>query len=66
MIQYFDETELWYLLYNLVEAGTIFEKYNKKIGDIHPNNCLLNEVGQMKVISTFSIPGEITNFEKIV
>jgi hypothetical protein len=66
MIQYFDETELWYLLYNLVEAGTILEKYNKKIGDIHPNNCLLNEVGQMKVISTFSIPGEITNFEKIV
>jgi hypothetical protein len=66
MNQYFEETELWYLLYNLIEAGSIFEKKNRKMGDFHPNNCLLNENGQMKIIATCSLPDEVTNYDKII
>jgi hypothetical protein len=40
----------------LIEAATVFEKKNKKLGDIHPSNCLLNENGQFKIISSLSMP----------
>lgn len=62
----FLETEMWYLLYNFIRAGNKFEKINKKIGDMRPNNVIINDDGQIKVISTCSIPGETTNFEKVV
>lgn len=62
--RYFLETELWYLLYNMIRAGSKFEKYHSKVGDIHPNSILINNDGLVKLISTNSFPGEQTNFDK--
>ena len=53
----FLETEIWYLLYNIVRAGSKFEQHKKKIGNVHPINILINESGQIKIISTVSLPG---------
>jgi hypothetical protein len=64
--RYFMETELWYLLYTLIRAGSKFEKYHAKIGDVHPTNILINNDGLVKVISTCSLPREETNFDKLV
>ena len=38
----FLETEVWYLLYNIVRAGSKFEHLKKKIGNVHPMNILIN------------------------
>lgn len=50
----------------MVRAGTKFEKIKQKIGDVHPYNVLINDDGQIKLISKCSIPGELTNFDKAV
>lgn len=62
----FLETEVWYLLYNIVRAGSKFEHLKKKIGNVHPQNILINESGQIKIISTVSLPGEITNYDYLL
>ena len=62
----FLETEVWYLLYNIVRAGNKFELLKKKIGNIHPRNILINESGQIKIISAVSLPGELNNFEALL
>jgi serine/threonine protein kinase len=62
----FLETEVWYLLYNIVRAGSKFEHLKKKIGNVHPMNILINESGQIKIISTVSIPGELDNYELLL
>ena len=64
--RYFLETEMWYLLYNIVRAGHKFEKVKKKVGDVSPNNILINDDGQIKVLSTVSLPNELNNFQKLV
>lgn len=38
----FYETELWYLLYNILEAAFLMEPLGKRIGDVHPSNIVLN------------------------
>ena len=55
---------MWYLLYNMVRAGSKFESYHQKIGDLHPSSILINDDGLIKIISTCSFPGEETNFDK--
>lgn len=62
----FLETEIWYLLYNMIRAGNKFELSKKKIGNVHPDNILINENGQIKIISTCSFPGELDNYEKLI
>ena len=62
----FLETELWYLLYNLVRAGAKFERSHSKVGDVHPRNILINNDGLIKVMSTLSLPSETTNYEKYI
>jgi hypothetical protein len=62
----FLETEVWYLLYNIVRAGSKFEHLKKKIGNIHPSNILINESGQIKIISTVSLPGELNNYDTLL
>ncbi len=32
---------------------------------MHPNNILINEDGQIKIIATCSIPGELDNFNAL-
>lgn len=60
------DTEMWYLLYNMIRAGNKFEKLKKKIGDINPHNVVINDDGQIKVVSTCSLPNELDNFQKVV
>jgi hypothetical protein len=62
----FLETEIWYLLYNIVRAGHKFEHLRRKIGNVVPNNILINESGQIKVISTCSLPGELNNYDALL
>lgn len=47
----------------MIRAGNKFERIKKKIGNMHPNNILINDDGQIKIIATCSVPGEIDNFE---
>lgn len=62
----FLETEVWYLLYNIVRAGSKFEHLKKKIGNVHPQNILINESGQIKIISTVSLPNEPSNYDYLI
>jgi serine/threonine protein kinase len=62
----FLETEVWYLLYNIVRAGQKFEHLRRKIGNVHPSNILINESGQIKIISTCSLPGEQNNYDTLL
>lgn len=64
MGKYFEEEELWYLLYSLVGCAKDFQKVEKKIGDVRPHNVFINEEGQIKIANVFSWPYEKTNFEK--
>jgi hypothetical protein len=48
---------MWYLLYNIARAGKEYEKHDRKIGDIQPGNIVINEDGQIKIISVDSWPG---------
>lgn len=34
--KYFEEAELWYLVYTLIEAGHQFHVIGKKVGDVRP------------------------------
>lgn len=40
---YFEELELWYLIYSLVSASHHFRSINSKIGDVRPQNIFINE-----------------------
>lgn len=48
---------MWYLLYSMVRAASKFEKNKSKIGDVHPFNVLINDDGQIKLLSVCSMPG---------
>ena len=50
----------------MVRAANKFERIKSKIGDVHPANILINDDGQVKMISTCSLPNEQNNFEKAV
>lgn len=49
-----------------MRAGNKFELLKKKIGNIHPRNILINESGQIKIISSISLPGELNNYEALL
>jgi len=38
----FTETEIWYLLYNILRLSNKFEQMKRKIGNVHPGNVLIN------------------------
>lgn len=50
----------------MIRAGSKFEKYHTKIGDVHTSNILINNDGLVKLVSTCSFPKEETNFDKIL
>jgi hypothetical protein len=56
MNKYFEEEELWYLLYSLVGCAKDFSKIDRKIGDIRPHSIFINEEGQIKIANAFSWP----------
>ena len=57
---------MWFLLYSIIRVGKRFELVNEKIGDVHPFNILVNDEGMIKMISQYSLPGEMTNFERVL
>lgn len=52
----FEETELWFLLFHLVHACSIFQKKKQKSGDVRPRNILIDEKGDITLINTLSFP----------
>ncbi len=62
--KFFDEPELWYLIYTLLSAGHEFHKNGKKAGDIRPENVFINEDGQVKVATQLTWPSENINYQK--
>lgn len=60
----FEETQLWFLLFHLLQASSLFQKRKQKAGDIRPKNVLIDEKGEIAVINTLSFPDELTNYYK--
>jgi hypothetical protein len=60
----FEETELWFLLYHLLQASAAFQKRKQKSGDVRPRNVLIDDKGEVAVVSTLSFPDELTNYYK--
>lgn len=52
------------MLYNLLEASSIFEKRRQKSGDIRPKNVLIDEKGEIAVVNMLTFPDETTNYLK--
>jgi len=40
--KYFEEAELWYLVYSMISAGNTFHSKNMKLGDIRPQNIFIS------------------------
>jgi hypothetical protein len=62
--KFFEENELWYLIYTVLAATYNYHVEVKKTGDIRPDNIFINADGHVKVASVDSWPGEQTNYEK--
>jgi serine/threonine protein kinase len=64
--KFFEEAELWYLVYSIIQAGGAFHSAGIKIGDIRPQNVFISPEGQVRVATQFTWPGEQTNYLKTV
>jgi len=64
--KYFEEAELWYLVYSMILAGNTFHAKNMKLGDIRPQNIFISPEGQVRVATQYTWPGEQTNYQKTV
>lgn len=60
----FEETELWFLLFNLTHGSSTFQKKKQKAGDIRPRNVLIDEKGNVAILNHLSFPDELTNYYK--
>ena len=58
------ETEVWGLLNDLATVTAHYHKNHIKVGDIRPENVLLNDDSKAAVITQHSFPGEQTNYSK--
>ena len=59
------EEEMWYILYSLMRAGSLYEKTDKKIGDVQPANIVINEEGNIKVVSVDAWPSRLDNYDSV-
>ncbi len=59
-----EEGEIWYLLYILVLSAKEFSKIKSKVGDIRPDNILISESGQLKIVNLYSWPHQLSNYDK--
>jgi serine/threonine protein kinase len=62
----YEKEKIWYLLYQLTEAASIFHSRGEKVGDIRPRNIFLNNFERIKVGNTLSWPHETTNYAKAI
>lgn len=53
----FEEKELQYLLFELVDLAKEFEKVGKKAGNFKPDNILINQDGEVSFLCQHSYPG---------
>lgn len=58
----FNEQELLYLFYNLVKVSSLLDQRGRVVGDVKPENILVNEDGYIKVISQLSWPGQPSKY----
>jgi hypothetical protein len=58
----FSEEELWYLLYAVVRPMAALEERGLAVGDVQPCNVLLSQSGQVRLLSTFSMPCQLNSF----
>lgn len=40
--KFFEEAELWYLVYSVISAGDAFHAAGRKIGDVRPQNVFIS------------------------
>jgi len=64
--KFFEEPELWYLVYSIIMAAEAFHSANFKIGDVRPHNVFISPEGQVRVATQFTWPNEQTNYLKTV
>jgi serine/threonine protein kinase len=60
----FKKSEITGMLAVLLRLVQQFEGDNLKVGDIRPSQILLNEQGHVAVVSPYSWPNSLTNFQK--
>jgi serine/threonine protein kinase len=60
--KYFEESELWYVLYALAEVGYYCRAQGHRVGDLRPENVLMNKDGQIKVLTFLSFPNDLNPF----
>lgn len=53
-----------YLIYVVARVGRQLERGNARIGDVRPENVLMNEGGHIKLFCLASAPQEKSGFEK--
>lgn len=59
------EEEMWYILYTLVKVGCVYERTDRKIGDMQPANIVINEEGNIKFAGVDSWPSRLDNYETV-
>lgn len=47
---------MWYLAYCLAESAAACHRLNKPVGDLRPENILLNSSGKLRILSKWSAP----------
>ncbi len=60
----YENEKVWYLLFQLCEAASIFHSKGMKIGDVRPRNIFLNNFERIKIGNRYSWPNETNNYEK--
>ena len=55
---------MWYLIYTILSAASVYHQQGVKTGDIRPDNIFINEDGQVKIASIDSWPSEQSNYAK--
>ena len=60
----FEESELWYLVYSIIQAADTFHARGLRVGDIRPLNVFISPEGQVRVATQFTWPGEQSSYLK--
>jgi hypothetical protein len=60
----YEKEKLWYLVFQLCSAATVFHAAGEKVGDVRPRKVFLNDFERVKVGTHLSWPQETTNYAK--
>jgi hypothetical protein len=59
------EEEMWYILYSLVKVGSLYERTDRKMGDVQPSNIVINEEGNVKFAGVDAWPNRLDNYQAV-